>query len=66
MAKSDPKKSKSQAAKFREAARALEADQSEAVFDAQEDGEGNAAAQRVEISTQEARQVSRASAVAAL
>jgi hypothetical protein len=34
MAKSDPKKSKSQVAKFRETARALGADQDEAAFDA--------------------------------
>jgi hypothetical protein len=34
MAKSDPKKSKSQVAKFRATARALAADQNEAAFDA--------------------------------
>jgi hypothetical protein len=34
MAKSDPKKSKSQVAKFRATARALAADQDEAAFDA--------------------------------
>jgi hypothetical protein len=34
MAKSDPKKSKSQAAKFHETARALEADENEIAFNA--------------------------------